>query len=328
MFFKKIKLKILSYFNNLYLYRIIKRLLRRYLALPSRIIKIQESLGRIETRQILKGDFQNSEFRVFSQFGEDGILQYLINNLDIKNKIFVEFGVEDYQESNTRFLVVNDYWNGLIIDASEENIKLIKEDKIYYASNIKAIPSFITRKNINYLIESNNIVGEIGILSIDIDGNDYWIWEAINIINPNIVIVEYNSQFGPYAKVSTPYKSDFVRGINGKHMSYYGASISALTYLGFKKGYSLVASNSAGNNLFFVRDDLIKDFKVLSPAQAYKYAFFREGQLIKNGNIEYQSLFERYEEMKNYKIFNFEDNNIMNINNIKLLNPRSFNNLF
>ena len=302
----------------------IKRTIKRFLSLPYKIERIQEALGRIETRQCSGSEFGRSEFRVFSQWGEDGIIQHLLSKIPIQKKIFVEFGVEDYKESNTRFLVINNYWDGLIIDGSKKNIASVKEDKIYWASNIKAISSFITKDNINQLIKSHNIIGEIGLLSIDIDGNDFWVWEQINVINPDIVIVEYNSQFGPYANVSIPYSKNFVRGLNNKHISFYGASLTALTNLARRKGYSLVASNNAGNNAFFVRDDLISDFQVLSPVQAYKKACFREAKNSIDGQIEYQSIKERFENIINYKVYNFDKNEIEFIRNINELNPDNF----
>jgi len=190
--------------------------------------------------------------------------------------VVVEFGVENYVESNTRFLLTNNRWSGLVIDGSAENIAYIKRDTIYWATNLKAEHSFITMENINELLSRNGVTGDIGLLSVDIDGNDYWVWQAIDVVSPRIVICEYSSQFGPTARVTTPYAPDFVR--DSAHFSkvYYGASISALTGLAKQKGYSLVASNSAGNNVFFVRDDLVDDLKVLSPQQAYRRAQFRE----------------------------------------------------
>jgi len=186
----RIKFKINMLINKFNFIKAFIRIFKRYKSLPYRVIKIQESLGRIESRQIKNSNLYESEFRVFSQFGEDGILQFLINNLDVKNKKFVEFGVEDYQESNTRFLLTNNYWDGLIIDSSRKNIQAIKEDNISYASNLEAVCSFITKDNINDLLIKNQMVGDIGLLSIDIDGNDYWIWEEINAVKPIIVVIE------------------------------------------------------------------------------------------------------------------------------------------
>jgi len=255
----------------------IRRVYDRFNALSERMTRIQEALGRIEMRQVAnEADANRAEFRVFSQWGEDGIIQYLLEHVPIERPIFVEFGVENYVESNTRFLLTNNRWSGLVIDGSAENIAYIKRDTIYWATNLKAEHSFITKENINELLSRNGVTGDIGLLSVDIDGNDYWVWQAIDVVSPRIVICEYSSQFGPTARVTTPYAPDFVR--DSAHFSkvYYGASISALTGLAKQKGYSLVASNSAGNNVFFVRDDLLGDLNVLTPQQAYRRAQFRE----------------------------------------------------
>ena len=262
-----------------------------------RIQKIQEAIGRIELRQLaeLKGTgLEQCEFKVYSQWGEDGIIQYLLRHLIIDEKIFVEFGVENYIESNTRFLLTNNNWRGLVIDGSENNIRYIKNDPIYWQYNLKAEYAFIDSENINTIIKNNGIEGDIGLLSVDIDGNDYWVWKAIDCIAPRIVICEYNSLFGPYATVTVPYDRKFIR--NEAHYSnlYYGASISAFTALAQTKGYSLVGSNSAGNNVFFVRNDLLNEIEVLKPEEAYVKAQFREGRDV-NGNLSFLDFDQRAE---------------------------------
>lgn len=249
---------------------------RRLNALPDRLTRVQEALGRIEMRQTAAVKLEDSEFRVFSQWGEDGIIQQLIRRVPIERRVFVEFGVENYLESNTRFLLQNNQWSGLVLDGSEENITYIKRDPIYWATNLKAVHAFITRENINQLLRSNGIEGDIGLLSVDIDGNDYWVWQAIDAISPRIVVCEYSSQFGPEAEVTTPYDPAFVRGQAHYSHIYYGASISALTGLAMRKGYSLVAGNRVGNNVFFVRNDLLGDLQVKTPEEIYRRAQFRE----------------------------------------------------
>ena len=126
-------------------------------------------------------------------------------------KIFVEFGVEDYSEANTKFLLVNNFWRGLIIDGSKRNINKVKNSDLYWKSDLKAIDAWVDRERINQLIGDSGFSGKIGILSIDIDGNDYWVWESIRIVDPVIVVVEWNSVFGPKHSISVPYASDFSR---------------------------------------------------------------------------------------------------------------------
>ncbi|MFM6608172.1 MAG: hypothetical protein ACKPJO_23270, partial [Dolichospermum sp.] len=224
--------------------------------------KLQETLGRIEARQLEtlnSKSIRDNEFRAFSQWGEDGIIQFLIRNVPINRKIFVEFGVQNYTESNTRFLLINNNWSGLVIDGGSEEISYIKNDPIYWQYNLKAVNSFITKDNINQIISDNGIQGEIGLLSVDIDGNDYWVWQAIDCINPAIVISEYNFRFGANKAVTVPYDASFVRSKAHYSNIYYGASLKALCILADKKGYAFVGCNSAGNNAFFVRKDLKPD---------------------------------------------------------------------
>jgi hypothetical protein len=254
----------------------------RLRSIEERCKKIQEALGRIEGRQLMAlpaADIRGAEFRVFSQGGEDGILQHLMRHIAISKKIFVEFGVENYTESNTRFLLMNDNWAGLVIDGSARNVDFIKRDDIYWRFNLKAENAFISRENINDLIRRNGIEGEIGLLSIDIDGNDYWVWEAIDVVVPSIVVLEYNARFGPERAVTIPYDAGFVRTIAHHSNIYYGASLAALCLLGKRKGYSFVGCNTSGNNAFFVRSELRpRSLPELTPAEGFVKAQFRESR--------------------------------------------------
>jgi hypothetical protein len=232
------------------------------LAVLQSLDQIKEAIGRVEMRQterIVSTKLSAYEFRVYSQFGEDGIIQFLINNIDVKSKTFVEFGVENYRESNTRFLLMHDNWRGLIMDGSAYNMAFVQADDIYWRYELKAVSAFVTRENINALLCDNGMEGEIGILSIDIDGNDYWVWKAISVVSPAIVIVEYNARFGAERAVTVPYKADFDRQREHYSMLYWGASLAAFVALGKEKGYAFVGCNSAGVNAFFVRKDLLND---------------------------------------------------------------------
>lgn len=223
---------------------------------------------------------QNSEFKVFSQFGEDGILQYLIRETGITRDetVFVEFGVQNYLESNTRFLLINNHWRGLIIDGTREHIDFIQNQNIYWRHDLTALHAWIDRDNINQLIDNAGFSGNIGILSIDIDGNDYWIWEKIEIVNPIIVVIEWNSVFGPKFSVSVPYEPKFDRETAHYSNLYWGASITALEHLAAKKNYMLVGSNTAGNNLFFIRKDRIGKLTQLSAKEAYIESRIRDSK--------------------------------------------------
>jgi hypothetical protein len=254
---------------------------------------IRESLGRIEFRQLdissVPQKITDVEFKVFSQWGEDGIIQYLVKAINPKTKIFVEFGVESYEESNTRFLLVNNNWSGLIIDGSDSHITYIKNQQLYWQRNLKAVSAFITAENINTIFQENGVSGEIGLLSVDVDGNDYWIWKAINTVNPAIVVCEYNFRFGAEKSITVPYDPSFVRSNAHYSMIYFGASLQALTKLGEEKGYVLVGCNSAGNNAFFVRKDLKPDsLKQLSVQEAFIQGQYRETRN-SDGSLAYLS---------------------------------------
>ncbi len=251
---------------------------------------------------------QDSEFKVFSQWGEDGIIQYLIRNVAIENDTFVEFGVENYLESNTRFLLINNNWSGLVIDGDLENIAFVRSDSIYWRHDLKADCAFITKDNINELLKRNGVSGDIGLLSIDIDGNDYWVWESINVVNPSIVVCEYNSLWGDELSVSTPYDPAFVRTRAHYSNLYFGASITALTNLANNKGYSLVGSNTAGNNLFFVRNDLLGNVAVMAPKEAWVQSRFREARNV-SGELTYLSFAERLKLVVDLSLVNLDDGN-------------------
>jgi len=250
------------------------------------------SLGQIHSKlnsNMIEKNLNHFEFKVFSQWGEDGIIDYLISNLEIKNKTFIEFGVENYSEANTKFLLLNRNWSGLILDSSNENIQNIREKEFYWKYSLNAKCEFITKENVNSVLKQSNFDKNLGLLSIDIDGNDYWIWEEIKDFDSSIVVIEYNSRFGKEKSYVVPYENNFQR--LKKHYSglYYGASLKALIKLGIKKGYSFVCCNSAGNNAFFVKKDLLNDkVKENNLENGFVINKFRESRT-KDGNLAYLS---------------------------------------
>lgn len=249
--------------------------------LPRRLDKLQLLVGRLELeRQATCGslDPRDGELGVYSQWGEDGIIQLLLRHVRVPRRVFIEFGVEDYREANTRFLLENDDWSGLILDSSPAHVQKIVSTPLYWRHDLKAVCALIDAENVNQLFRAAGVTGDIGLLSIDIDGNDYWVWQAIEVVRPAIVVCEYNSTFGPTRRVTVPYARDFQRARAHSSWLYYGASIGALERLGAEKGYALVAGNRAGNNAFFVRDDLLGPLRRLSPAEAWVRAPFRESR--------------------------------------------------
>jgi hypothetical protein len=221
---------------------------------------------------------RDAEFRVFSQFGEDGILQYLIHACGVTEESFVEFGVEDYTEANTRYLLVQHNWRGLVMDGSEANVARIRSDAIYWRHDLTAVAAFIDRDNIDALIRDHGFAGDIGVLSVDIDGNDYWVWERIDCVRPVIVVAEYNALFGPRRAVTVPYDPGFQRGKAHYSHLYWGVSLKALCVLAERKGYRFVGCNSNGNNAFFVRADRVGELPTPTAEEGFVQSRFRESR--------------------------------------------------
>jgi hypothetical protein len=242
---------------------------------------LRAQVGRLQASHLASlgpDEVRAAEFKVFSQFGEDGIIQHLLRHVPIENDVFVEFGVGDYSESNTRFLLVNDNWRGLILDGGTDHQEFLKRSELDWRNHIDAVSAFIDRENIDGLIRHAGIEGDIGLLSIDIDGNDLWVLERISAVSPRILTVEYNATFGPEAAVTVPYDPAFQRTAAHPSNLYWGASIAGLELVARRRGYTLVAGNRAGNNVFFVRDDLLGELKPLTAAEAWAPSRFRESR--------------------------------------------------
>lgn len=225
-------------------------------------------------------DIQSAEFKVFSQFGDDGIIQYLIKhtNITTSERSFIEFGVENYQESNTRFLLLNNYWRGLVMDIDSDAISQIRAAPYYWRRQLTAVCARVDVDNVNSLFAENGFQGDLGLLSIDIDGNDYWVWEAIEMVRPVIVVAEYNAIFGAARAVTVPYDPTFFRTRAHSSNLYWGASLLALIRVGSHKGYAFVGTNTAGNNAYFVRRDRMGELSEKDIRTGYTTACFRESR--------------------------------------------------
>ncbi len=214
-------------------------------------------------------ELKDTGYRVFSQFEEDGKLLFIFSVLGMTHKTFVEIGSDDGVNSNSANLYFNFGWHGLFIDGNPKSIK--RGEKFFskyphpWYYKPKFLCSKVSRENVNDLIEGAGYKGEIGLLSIDIDGNDYWVWDAISVIDPQVVIIETHNEFG-MENIVVPYDPDYF--YPGKHPVYHGASPVAMTKLAEKKGYRLVGANDLGFNFIFVKnglaDNLIPEVRVES----------------------------------------------------------------
>lgn len=214
------------------------------------------ALAKENRRLVELQDLSDVEFSAFSQCGEDGIIDWLVSRIPEIPQTFVEFGVEDYRESNTRLLTQLRNWRGLIMDGSARHINDIRGQDIYWRHGLTAKCEFIDKDNINRLLSDGGMSGAIGLLSVDIDGNDFWVWKSIEAVSPAIVVAEYNAVFGDILPLTVPYDDKFQRTQAHYSNLYFGASLPALILLGKEKGYTFVGTNSMGCNAFFIRDDL------------------------------------------------------------------------
>lgn len=251
------------------------------------------------------------EFKIFSQFGDDGLIQYFIKNINIENKTFIEFGVNDYLESNTRFLLMNNNWSGFVIDGSLESMNKLKQQDWFWKYNLTCRVAFVDKENINSILMESGFKN-VGILHIDIDGNDYHILEEINLtyFNPSIIIMEYNSVFGVERAITTPYDPLFNRTKYHFSNLYFGASLKALTTLADKLNYALICCNSAGNNAYFIRRDLLNEsIKEVDIENAYIESKFRESKDC-NKKHTYLSGKSRLNEIKGQNVLNVITNEL------------------
>lgn len=242
--------------------------------------------------------------KFFLKWGEDGIIQHLLDVVEIKNRTFIEFGVEDFLESNCRFLMEKNNWRGCVIDGSLANIEKVRSSSFYWRYDLKAIGEFITKENINDLLGRSGFDSDLGILSIDIDGNDFHILNAIEKFKPRILICEYNSIFGVERAITVPYQENFNRTAAHYSNLYYGASLPALEYWANNNGYSLVTVNSTGSNAFFIRNDLLTNrLKAKKSDELFFTTNVRESR-DKEGKLTYLSGEERINLIRGMPVLN------------------------
>jgi hypothetical protein len=206
-------------------------------------------------------------FKVYSQHDEDGIIQEIFRRIGTSKQTFVEFGVETGVECNTAKLLIEG-WRGLWIEANAQACKSISStfEMFLQDRRLTLKQSLVTAENINTLIRSAGVDGKIDLLSIDIDFNDYWVWKAIEIVKPRVVVIEYNAGLRPPLSLTVPYRPNHAGG----GTNFFGASLEALVRLGRIKGYRVVGCNISGSNAFFVREDLCADH-FIEPATAEEH---------------------------------------------------------
>lgn len=207
------------------------------------------------------------EEKIRSQNGEDGILRALFRSIGTTSKYAVEFGVGDGRECNTAHLVTDCGWSGLMIEGDPALFaRLVSTFRDQ--PQVRTLNEFVSAETIARIFQTHGVPQTFDLLSIDVDGNDYWIWRALDAYRPRVVVIEYNAAYPPPAKWVMQYNSEH----RWDGTTYYGASLRSLSDLASGKGYALVGTDSAGVNAFFVRRDALRGrraFAAVAPAKAF-----------------------------------------------------------
>ncbi|MDA7752705.1 hypothetical protein N8895_05400, partial [Candidatus Pelagibacter sp.] len=272
--------------------------------------KIDNYLSRVVNRSLEKLHFQNgcstlnlsrynyknvkkiieTDLKIYSQNGEDGIIDYLLFSLNIEKPKFIEIGVGDYSESNTRFFFERTSGDGLIIDIIDDFEKKVKENVKIWKGNLKILQQNIDANNILDTLKNNNFSQKIDLLSLDIDGIDYWILKELPKNFCKILVAEYNPYFGDKFKITVPNIKNFNRSSYHYSNLCFGASLPALIDLLKTKGMDFVGTNLFKNNAFFVNNDFVKMLNLEKinelDLKLYVNANFRESRNI-SGSMSY-----------------------------------------
>jgi hypothetical protein len=228
----------------------------------SQLVLLNQYQTLVRGRQPLPS-WEDVEFRAFSQGGEDGILLFVFGLIGMGQRRCVEICAGDGIECNTANLIVNHGWNGLLFDG---DLELVERGRAFYSQlgDTFCFPpklecAWITRDNVNDLIKINGFEGAVDLLSLDLDGMDYWVWEAIEAIRPRVVIAEIQCIWGADRAVTVPYSYEFKTQLDGHFGIYSGASLPAFVNLAHKKGYRLVGVQRLGFNAVFVQSGIGED---------------------------------------------------------------------
>lgn len=209
-------------------------------------------------------DLTAQRFGLVSQNGEDGLLVALFKRAGTTDRRFVEIGC-GFNGGNSGFLARECGWSGLMADAKGAAANTVRLQ--YGGYPVVVLRRKVTRESVNRMLKKFGFTGEIDLLSIDIDGMDYWVWDAVSVCRPRVVVIEYNYLFGAEASVTVPYDPEFDLAATTTR-AYRGASLAALVHLGRRRGYRLVATERV--NAFFLRDDLAPSVPACQAADLYR----------------------------------------------------------
>lgn len=267
-------------------------------------------LGNIYLNQIRKEydlikNLQEVEYKIFSQTGEDGIIDFLLKKLDILNCKFIEIGVGDYSEANTRYIYETSFSEGLIIDIENnlrdkvsKNINLWKG--LLHIENIE-----INSENINEILDKYNLNANLDLFSIDIDGIDYWVIDNLKSQISKLFVLEYNPTFGHNLEITIPNINNFNRFKSHYSGCYYGSSLKAMIKLMDRKGYDFLGTNKLNFNAFFASKNISHKFENLKQnldsLENYSLIKIRDSKN-KEGELDFLDKKQRLIQIKNLEV--------------------------
>lgn len=260
-------------------------------------------------------DLWDAEVKVYSQWGEDGILDFFCEKLNISKPNVIELGSGDFQECNSRFLFENRNANVFAVDAREDLNSTVAKNNATWKSHLFSKQTWITPDNVNALIvEANENIGFVDILSIDLDGNDFWVLKNANLRGIRIVVVEYNPLFGSSSNVTVPRDDAFNRTIKHSSGLYYGASIQAFIELLRIKGFTFIGTNRVGNNAFFVASEFAETIPIRPRSDLNIYTDWRIREArTHSGELSLTSGLDRLNEISEMKLVNLTDGELISV---------------
>lgn len=234
--------------------------------------------SRLSVLQGIRAD----RFPMLSQHEEAGYLLALFTHIGEGTRRFVDIGC-GVNGGNCGFFALEAGWSGLLVDEAPQCIREV--EVLYRGTAAKTLQWSVTPDNVNRLFSEHGFGADVDLFSLDVDGPDYWVWQGLTAVQPRVVVLEYNSTFGPTAAVTIPYDREFDnRTLKGVDRLYFGASLTALTRLSARKGYRLIATDDSGANAIYLRHDVAAHIPAATPEQAFRWLPKHRNQVLKIGD--------------------------------------------
>jgi hypothetical protein len=257
----------------------------------------------------------DSEVKIYSQFGEDGIIDYICQKLSLSKPRILEIGAGNFSECNSRWLVESRNSGAYLVDGRRDLPAGVMESQLLWQSHLFFDQAWVTPENIQVIFDkASKAIEGIDIFSLDLDGNDYWILKELNLKSTSIVVVEYNPLFGPKLSVTIPRNDTFLRSQGHTSWLYYGASLKAFIDLLEIKGFSFLGTNRVGNNAFFIQKRFSECFNLLPHGDLSIFTDWpiRDSRS-KTGELDYLSGNDRIVAMREMPLLDLYTSNMIKV---------------